>query len=170
LHEKILGSPSSIFALALSYLAAGLSVIPVRTDGSKAPRIPDWRVFSDRRPTASELREWFACSSAGIGILGGPASGNLVVFDFEEWVAFQSWGDRLSGDDRSLLASCPVVRTPSGGAHVYCRLAEPVRGARYAKDAVGECLIETRGDGQFVVAPGLAGLLPPEWPPLRAHA
>src|SRR5262249_17879604 len=57
-------------------------------------------------------------------------------------------------EERVALAWAPVVGTPGGGAHVYLRLTESVRGARYAKDAGGAVLIETRGAGQFVLAPG----------------
>jgi hypothetical protein len=147
---------NDVLSSARAYLDAGLSVIPVRTDGSKAPRFRHWREFSGRRPTAPELSGWFAAARAGVGVgvTGGPASGNLVVLDFEEWGVFARWGGVLAAGERDRLARCPVVRTPAGGAHVYCRLAESLPGAKYAKDADGECLIETRGDGQFVVAPG----------------
>jgi putative DNA primase/helicase len=136
-------------------LARGLSPIPIRTDGSKAPLIDGWRAFSDRLPTAQDLRHWFRVPGrAGVGVTGGPASGNLVVFDFERWDVFARWGELLTLEERERLARCPVVATPSGGAHVYCRLLEPVKGAKYARDAEGVCLIETRGEGHYVLAPG----------------
>jgi len=147
--------PVDTLGAARVYLALSLSVIPVRTDGSKSPRIVGWREFSDRRPTGTELRDWFASpGTAGIGITGGVASGNLVVLDFEARSAFDRWGERLTEDEHVHLARSPVVRTPGGGVHVYVRLPEPVPGARYARTAAGKCLIETRGLGHFVVAPG----------------
>jgi putative DNA primase/helicase len=149
-----IGATDDLLCAARAYVATGLAVIPVRADGSKAPRFTCWREFSDRRPTDTELVDWFASGSVGIGVTGGPASGNLVIFDFETWSAFNKWGRLLSGEDRKHLARCPMVRTPSGGAHVYCRLPEAVKGTKYAKDAAGKCLIETRGNGHFVVAPG----------------
>jgi putative DNA primase/helicase len=140
---------------ASTLLARGLSPIPIRTDGSKAPLIDGWREFSDRLPTAQELRHWFRVPGrAGVGVTGGTASGNLVVFDFERWDVFTRWGGLLTLEEREHLARCPVVATPKGGAHVYCRLLEPVKGARYARDADGVCLIETRGEGHYVLAPG----------------
>ena len=54
---------------------------------------------------------------------------------------------KLSDDDRAHLSRSPVVRTPGGGAHVYCRLTDALKGTRYARDSSGKCLIETRGDG-----------------------
>jgi hypothetical protein len=153
LHAMIMAG--NAFAVARAYGAAGLSVTPVRVDGSKAPALAGWRTYSDRRPTNGELRAWFATPGRnGIGIPGGPASGDLCVFDFEAWLAFTRWGSLLSASDRDHLRRCPVVATPSGGAHVYARLTAPVKGCKYARDATGKCLIETRGNGHFVVAPG----------------
>jgi hypothetical protein len=82
------------------------------------------------------------------------ASGNLAVFDFETWEAFRRWGGSLSAGDRSRLARCPVVGTPGGGAHVYVRLVEPMKGCKLARTARGETLIEVRGSQHYVVAPG----------------
>jgi putative DNA primase/helicase len=147
--------PLDQFDAACFLLARGLSPIPIRTDGSKAPLIDGWREFSDRLATAQELRHWFRVPGrAGVGVTGGPASGNLVVFDFERWDVFTRWGALLTAEEREHLARCPVVATPKGGAHVYCRLLEPVKGAKYARDAAGVCLIETRGEGHYVLAPG----------------
>src|SRR5579871_5751111 len=63
-------------------------------------------------------------------------------------------GAMLCEDDRYHLSRCPVVCTPGGGAHLYLRAPESVKGKKYAMDESGKCLIETRGDGHFVVAPG----------------
>ena len=145
----------STFDAARGYVAAGLSVIPVRTDGSKAPACEGWREFSDRPPTAAELARWFDRPQPhGIGVPGGPASGNLVVLDFETRPAFLGWCAFLTDNDRQHLGRCPVVFTPSGGVHVYLRLTEPVKGMKLARTPAGKCLIETRGYGHQVVAPG----------------
>ena len=153
---------TGILATALAYLSAGLSVIPVKTDGSKAPLFLGWREFSDRLPTTAELSQWFGNGrQVGIGIPGGPASGNLIVFDFEARLPFDRWCTNLTAAERIALAGSPVVFTPSGGVHIYLRTTEPVKGYKYARDVNGECLIETRGNGQFVVAPGS---------PLSCHA
>ena len=146
---------TGILATALAYLSAGLSVIPVKTDGSKAPLFLGWREFSDRLPTTAELSQWFGNGrQVGIGIPGGPASGNLIVFDFEARLPFDRWCTNLTAAERIALAGSPVVYTPSGGLHIYLRTTEPVKGCKFARDAAGRCLIETRGDGHFVVAPG----------------
>src|SRR5262245_11011463 len=149
------GCNNQLLGWAARYAAAGLSLIPIQLDGTKAPAIAGWREYSDRRPTPAEWRRWFAGPRPyGIGIPGGPASGNLVVLDFESRAAFDRWAASMTADERRHLAPCPVVLTPSGGVHVYLRLTEAVSGCRLARTACGKCLIETRGYGHQVVAPG----------------
>src|SRR5262245_35192703 len=67
-------------AAASAYVAAGVSILPVRADGSKAPTLPAGQVeqYRTRSPTPQELTDWYARGPRGIGVIGGPASGNLV--------------------------------------------------------------------------------------------
>src|SRR5262245_17850770 len=116
-------------AAALTYRSLGLSTIPVKVDGSKAPAFCGWREFAERLPTVNELETWHSDPNRyGIGLTGGTASGNFAVFDFELWNLLGRWGGALANELRDPLARCPVVNTPGNGAHVYCRLAEPVEG------------------------------------------
>lgn len=155
---------------ARAYVAAGLSVIPVRADGSKAPAEPGWRAYSGARPDDATLARWFGNGHAGhygIGIPGGAASGNLAVLDFETDAAFVTWLKSLPKDAEQRTRACPLVRTPGGGAHLYARLPEPVAGvvlARHVPDPTDiddrtglprvRTKIEIRGSGAQVVAPG----------------
>ena len=156
LTEAIEGG--DLLAAARAYVAAGVSVIPIRADGSKAPKLAGWREYADRPPTDAELSEWFGPGSdAGIGVVMGPASGNLVVLDFEcreGLSAYAEWLAGLSPELVAALADCPSVRTPSGGRHVWVRLAAPAPGARLARYAEGKVKIEVRGEGHQVLAPG----------------
>jgi putative DNA primase/helicase len=61
---------------------AGLSIIPVRTDGSKAPALP-WKAYQSRLPTEAELREWFGHPGYGLAIVCGAISDNLEIIDFD---------------------------------------------------------------------------------------
>jgi hypothetical protein len=54
-------------ARALAYLGAGLSLLPVVTDGSKAPALA-WKPYQARQPTPPELQSWCA-RGWGIGII-----------------------------------------------------------------------------------------------------
>jgi putative DNA primase/helicase len=168
---------SGPFDTANAYVAAGLSIIPVGIDGRKQPafsvlpRTPDlqnpgktkgtWKPFEKRLATTEEILLWHGGQTAyGIAIVGGPISGHLCILDFEKWSAFQRWGGMLDSEERRWLARCPVARTPGKanqpdvGAHLYLRLVKSAPGEEYAMDAAGNCLIETRGEGNYVVAPG----------------
>jgi hypothetical protein len=149
---------AAVLDTARRYVAAGLSVIPIRTDGSKAPKLAGWRTYSDRQPTDEELVAWFGGPEpVGIGVVAGPASGNLVVLDFEckhDRSAFAEW---LTGLDPALagpLALCPIVRTPSGGRHVWVRLPAAAPGGKLARYSKGTTKVEIRGQGHQVLAPG----------------
>lgn len=126
----------------------------MKCNGTKEPKFLGWRQYAERLPTLEELHVWHSQRRYGIGATGGPASGNLAVLDFETWPVFKRWGEPLSGDDREQLQRCPVVGTPKGGAHVYARTAEPVKGCKLARTKEGETLIEVRGCQHYVVAPG----------------
>lgn len=149
--------PPDTLSAARWYVRNGLSVIPVRADGSKQPEFVGWRQYSDRMPTDDELANWFGSGKTfGIGIVPGPASGNLVVLDFEckGSCAYAEW---LAGLDPALAASlsvCPVVRTPTGGRHVWVRLSEAKPGTVLARYASKKTKIEIRGRGHQVLAPG----------------
>ena len=149
---------ASVLEWAKRYVSAGLSVIPVRADGSKAPALPDWRQYTDRLATDAELNEWFGGEREyGIGVVPGAASGNLAVLDFEcrgGVSAFDLWRDELTMPELEVLKTCPVVITPSGGRHVWVRLNHPHRGGVLARNDAGMVMVEIRGEGNQVLAPG----------------
>jgi hypothetical protein len=140
LHRAI--NASDTLSAAIAYHAVGLSTFPVKADGTKEPVFSGWRTYAERLPRPSELLGWHGTGRGfGIGIAGGAASGNLAVLDFET-------------EECAHLGRCPVIGCPRGGAHVYCRLPESVRGCKLARSAAGVTLIEVRGLQHYVVAPG----------------
>lgn len=107
---------------------------------------------------------------AEIGIVCGAVSGGLEVIDFDRRGIFQRWKERLlevSRDTAALIDSAVHVRTASGCDHLYFRCSSPVAGniklaaARVPfADINGKerrCMIETRGEGGYVVAPPSIG-------------
>lgn len=149
---------ATVFEWARRYVEAGLSVIPVRSDGSKAPVFPDWRQYTDRLPTGEELAAWFDNDRGfGLGVVPGPASGNLAVMDFEvrDGVsAFDVWKAGLSAEQTKVVAQCPLIGTPSGGRHLWVRGTNPRKGSILARTETGLIFIEIRGTGQQVLVPG----------------
>lgn len=161
-------TPSPVLLAARAYVAAGLSVIPIRADGSKAPKLDRGEVeqYRERFPTDDELARWFAPDKpVGLAVVCGKVSGNLAVLDFETAAAWERWLDRVSGTPlAAAVPGMPRVVTPKGGRHLYCRLLEGwAAGAKLAMRSKSETLIEIRGQGHYVLAPGC----PPACHPLN---
>lgn len=148
--------------LARHYVAAGLSVISIRADGSKAPELQTWKQFQTERPTDAQLREWFGRpGERGIAILGGIASGGLEILDFDEadaWVKWRSLALLLLAEAKERVPRLPLVRTPSGGMHCYYRHSGDQQGNQKLACAVrgGKTvtIAEDRGRNGYVLAPG----------------
>ena len=149
----------SVLACALSYAASGLCPIPIRPDGSKAPA-SSWKNFQSRIPTEEELKSSFS-GQCGIAIVCGAVSRNLLVLDFDLPGYFSSWCEAVDSQDPNLLCLLPIVETPTGfGRHVYLRSPIPMSGEKLAKE-IGQqgkapwvVAIESRGESQYVLAPG----------------
>lgn len=150
--------------VALEYLKAGLTPIPIALDGSKAPhtfkgeKAPfKWQPLVKKPPTAKQIEKLFS-EACGIGILGGSTSGGLEIVDFDVGTAYAPWAELVEQIAPGLLHRLPTVKTPNG-YHVYFRsdscgpnqklatVAEVVSGKK------SKCIIETRGQGGYVIAP-----------------
>jgi len=152
---------STLLQVAKAYTTHGLSVIPCK---QKRPVIGSWSQYQDAPPRADELDKMFAKGADQIAVICGKVSGNLEVIDIdlknddtgELWDAL--WGDIVEyfNNGMPLLA----VFTPSGGAHLYYR-CEVIEGnqklASKPKDGRPVVLIETRGEGGYVIAPPSPG-------------
>ena len=53
-----------------------------------------------------------------------------------------------------MLSRLPIIQTPKGGRHVYYRCETIQGGQKLAENEQGLTLIETRGQGNYVLAPG----------------
>lgn len=152
-----------ILRLATEYRDAGISVIPLDIDGSKAPakivwdpfrqefRKLRWNPYRARFATDAELAEWFL-KPLGIGLVCGIISGGLEVMDFDDGSLFEPWRQQVT----EIVERLPVVETPSGGWHVLYRCCEIGGDVKIAMDPSRkkETLIETRGEGGYIVAEG----------------
>jgi hypothetical protein len=99
--------------------AAGLSILPVRADGSKAPAVPTWKTYQTTRPTSVQMRAWGFEFRDGFGMIAGPASGCRETWDFDEAATFEAFIE--AADACELGAVVARIRagyedeTPSGG-------------------------------------------------------
>lgn len=141
---------------ALAYWHAGLSVLPVRADGSKAPALAAGHPLlkRERRAAEAELRQWFA-NGHGVAVHGGAISGGAECLDFDDPAAFGPWWDLAGAACPGLARRLCVIQTPAGGFHVWYRCPGQIRGnTKLAMSEAKAVLIETRGEGGYALAPG----------------
>lgn len=134
---------------ALALRRRGWSVIPLRpavpgdAKSGKAPLV-EWVTFQERLPTEEEIRNWWhRHPDANVGVVTGRVSG-LVVVDLDP--------KRGANVEQELRAhpTALVVRTGSGGAHLYYRYPASERHVANRVEAGGR---DVRADGGQVVAP-----------------
>lgn len=136
---------------AIAYVDAGISVVPLRLDGSKAP-FCSWKPFQSRKATQRELNLWFE-GPVGIGIVCGLVSGGLEVLDFDERAeeTLQQWRELLPDDLESRLCIC---LTGGQGYHVIYRSNVVCKNTKIANTRDRKVLIESRGEGGYIVGVG----------------
>jgi hypothetical protein len=174
-------SPSKIevYRAAKRYVAAGISLIPIRADGSKMPAFEllpkvwcaststfrrPWGGYRERQPTTKEVRRWFRDSDPvtdyGMAVLAGKVSGNLETIDLDNWDAVEPWMDLVRQRRRGLLQRLVRVKTPRPGMHAYYRCPTIGGNQKLARipdpEHDGEkpkAIIEIKGEGGYCLAP-----------------
>lgn len=171
MQEQRLEQRSALYETALSAYQAGINVIPVCIDGSKRPGLDKWKMYQQRRVTASEIRQWFHHSERGLAVITGPISGNLEALDIDSQEIYQVWLERLR-EHRFLhsvyerIANGYLEATPDGGRHLLYRCEAVGRNRALARRQRAEgqgyqTLIETRGNGgMLIIAPSGGGVHP----------
>lgn len=141
---------------ANAYLAAGFNPIPIKLDGSKAPAIATWAEFQDIRPTPGEM-ESFQFGRNGIAVLAGKASNDLEVIDIDSEQCYLPYLQALeAASSREFIQKLCIIKTPRPGYQIWYRCPDEVQKAQklaMTKDDK-KVLIETRGEGSYVIAPG----------------
>jgi hypothetical protein len=127
----------------------GWSVIPLRGDASpaspKAPSLPRWKEYQQRRPTYREIAYWFKeQEQRALGIVLGQVSG-LVVVDIDVPAGDKEFAERFP----DLLDTFTVRSGNRGLPHYYFQIPRSLIVAGHSHGG-----IELRGEGQYVVAPG----------------
>ncbi|THA56134.1 phage/plasmid primase, P4 family [Streptomyces sp. A1136] len=169
-----------MLAAALALHAAGCSVVAVRTDGSKRPT-GGWKELQAERASEAKIRAMFAHGHPGIGVITGAISGGLELLELEGRAIEEGVLEELTGvlaasgmDELwQRIATGWLERSPSGGLHLHYRVEGGAPGntklasrlaredelteqdrdllARYPRKKILRGLIETRGEGGFVV-------------------
>lgn len=159
---------------ALAWWDAGMSVIPVRADGTKRP-MGAWTEYQHQRADRATVEKWYRTAPEwGVGLICGEVSGGLEMFELEgratdglslDEIEIQMRSRGLLQHWNDLMDFGYTESTPSGGIHILWRITDqPVPGntkvarrpataeelAENPKDRV-KVLAETRGEGGFVV-------------------
>jgi putative DNA primase/helicase len=142
-------------ALALAYRKAGLSVIPIRPDGTKAPAVA-WKPYQQRIPQEREVRAWWRDGTCGLAIICGGVSGNLETIDIDRAALFAPWQQMVEAECPGLFQRLSVARTPNGYHVRYRCTAATIPGNTVLAREPGrpKPLVETRGAGGYALAPG----------------
>lgn len=169
-----------MLAAALALHAAGCSVVAVRADGSKRPQ-GDWKRAQTERAPEDLVRSWFSTGHPGVGVVCGSVSGGLEMLELEgravdEGILAQLV-EILAGSGMTELwqriSTGWLERSPSGGLHFHYLVTGGAPGntklasrlaredeltdderdvvARHPRKKILRGLIETRGEGGFVV-------------------
>jgi len=141
----------------MAYYDLGLSIIAIAPDGSKGPakEVGSWKPHQNNQAPLEVVNEWYVDdSNNGVAIVCGAVSKNLTVLDFETDAAYQLFARDCADEGLMyILDLLPIASTPSGGRHVYC-FGINSKNMKLAKTEEGKTLIETKGEGGYVLAPG----------------
>ena len=144
----------SVYESAVSYIGAGISIIPIHCDGSKKAALSSWNPYRTNFASVHDLTVWFGGEHRGIAIVCGILSGGLEVLDFDHDADenFDAWRRSLPPEIHGKLC---VVETGGGGYHVIYRCEQVCGNIKLAMSEDGkQTLIESRGEGGYIVAVG----------------
>lgn len=136
----------------------GWHLFPIRPGHKAPPVFEDWRRHATT--DAGKLARWFADHPRhNAGIACGPSGLLVVDCDLPKHRGESGSGAanlaELATQHRAELPATYTVATPSGGRHLYFRAPDPTGGQALGnsnRSVAG--LLDTRGDGGYVLAPG----------------
>lgn len=144
---------SDLLTVALRYREAGVSLLPIKPDGSKSPALSSWKEYQTRLPTEEEIGSWFGNGLRGVAVVAGAVSGNLAVMDFDSDEAWFSFMDACNEHGYAgWTYDLPCAKTPAGH-HLYFRASQPLATQVLARAEDGSTLIEIRGEGSYAIVP-----------------
>jgi Bifunctional DNA primase/polymerase, N-terminal. len=151
----------------------GLNMIPCSTQ--KSP-LGEWKIFQNRMITDNEFLQLYG-GAHGVGTVCGKVSLMLEVIDIDHKYDLtgnlvNDYFKLIHDTDPDLFNSLYIARTPSNGYHIYYRCEVIEGNQKLAKRPTTDeerqanpreqvkVLIETRGEGGFIVCPPTRGYEP----------
>lgn len=159
---------NQLLIAAYEYISNGICVIP--TNENKIPCI-EWKKYQTEIITLEQAEEGFEKPYAkSLSVVCGKSSKNLEVIDIDTKYdltgkLFENYLQDITDNDSELANSLLIIQTRSGGYHIYyhCdkiegnqKLAQRPASADELSQNPNDkirVLIETRGQGGYVVAP-----------------
>jgi len=138
---------------AIEYLNLGFSIIPIKED--KSPALRSWKPYQQEKAKLTDVGIHFSSSNVhGLAIICGAVSGGLEVIDVDTKHDSTNtlWNKFSSKIPKELFLRLVVAQTRSGGYHLYYRCDRIEGNIKLANSQSSETLIETRGEGGYVVA------------------
>lgn len=139
----------SLLETLLSYREMGLPIFPMKVywdekeqKNQKRPLVK-WQKYQTELPTEDEIVKWVNQGHTSWGMATGEKSG-IIVVDVDT--------DKLEDAEKVLgikLHSAMMVKTISGGMHIYYKWSEELRNTVRIEDSP----VDFRGDGGLVVIP-----------------
>ena len=166
----------SLLDSALTAHHAGISVIPILSDGSKSPACK-WTPYQVDLPSEQTVTDWFSTGRfTGLAYVCGPVSNNLELIDFDDanYQLFIDTAEALGlGPLLDRIRAGYEETTPSGGIHIVytcdtisgnTKLARrpTVPEERLHEKDLTRVLIETRGIGGYFIAAPSNGTVHPD--------
>ena len=152
----------------LKYLDFGVNAIAVN---DKKQAIFPWKRYQTEVITKDELKAQMSDERAkGVAIICGAISGGLEVIDIDtKYETFDLWAAIKQKIPSDIYSKLHIVSTKSNGKHLYYKCEVIEQNLKLAQrhpteaEALGNphiksyCIIETRGEGGYVVAPPTDG-------------
>lgn len=168
---------------AVDFFLAGYSVIPAKTDGTKAP-MGAWKKWCDEQPSLEQIIEWFKDGHNGIGVVTGfnkleclEVEGRAIASKLH--IAAKEIAEASGlGELWEKINSGYVEQSPSGGIHWLYRISDfegEIPGntkiaSRPGENGGVECLVETRGHHGFIITAPSHGSTHPSGKPWQMIA
>ena len=165
---------ASVYHTALLALSDGISCLPIVADGTKRPAVT-WKAYQKQLPTSSDVRRWFHGKDRGIAVITGQISSGLEALDFDTRDIYHAWARRMGEKGLTLLLERLergyLEESPSG-IHLLYRCACREGNQKLARRHVAGSkhiisLIETRGEGGYVIVAPSGGQVHPSGKPYR---
>lgn len=186
---------ADILTAALAFHAAGCSVVPTRADGTKAPAAFWKTYQTTRADPAQLTTWFGSGAYDGLGVVCGSISGNLEMLELEGRAVSEKLLEALAAlfNDHGLtelwarIVTGYLETTPSGGLHILYRVTGDMKGntklasrpartdeltgdeqavaAKNPGKVFTRVLIETRGEGGYVVVAPSGGRTHPSGKP-----